>query len=666
MFAAGKTAGVSAGGGPADPQFNYVTMLLHGDGTNGAQNNTFIDSSSTGATVTRTGNTTQGSFSPFGSNWSNFFDGSGDYLSAGSNAAFAVGTGDFTFQTWVFPTAYTSPVSAIFDTGSGVVGGRFSVVLYASGQVYVDSNANLLISSSTLPLNTWTFISIIRSSGTMTMYFNGTSVASASVTNNFTETQSLIGKTVDNYSFQGYISNLRLVKGTALSNTVPTTPLTAVSGTSLLTCQSSRFIDNSTNNFTITKTGDVSVQRFNPNGTATQYSTTTIGGAGYFDGSSQLSFSTNAGYAFGTGDFTAECFYYATSNPGYRSLIETRASNGTSNGWALAADSGGAMYVYAAGFILTGISVVLNTWNHVAFTRSGSTQYLFLNGVLVSSTATTRNYSDTNLGVGGVAYTTGEYWTGYLSNVRLIKGTCLYTTTFTPPTAPLTAVTNTTLLLNTSNAGIFDNAMINNLETVGNAQITTSFYKYGTGSLAFDGSGDWLLSYAALSKEFGSGAFTIECWAYITDNSTRKYIISAGISTATHYNFALELGDSGVVNMWASSNGTSWNLVTSDTSEGRGTTTIPLNQWNHVAMVRASNGTFTSYLNGVLQCTVSGKTAAMISQPTNPLNVGKSAYTGSFGNFNGYIDDLRITNGYARYSSNFTPPTAAFPNIGPN
>ena len=53
-----------------DPQFNYVTMLLHGDGTNGAQNNTFLDSSTNNFTITRNGNTTQGSFSPYGSNWS--------------------------------------------------------------------------------------------------------------------------------------------------------------------------------------------------------------------------------------------------------------------------------------------------------------------------------------------------------------------------------------------------------------------------------------------------------------------------------------------------------------------------------------------------------------------------------------------------------------------
>jgi hypothetical protein len=75
---------------------------------------------------------------------------------------------------------------------------------------------------------------------------------------------------------------------------------------------------------------------------------------------------------------------------------------------------------------------------------------------------------------------------------------------FTPPTAPLTAVTNTQLLCNFTNAGILDNAMMNDLETVGNAQISTSVKKYGTGSMYFDGTGDWLSVPKCQTLEFGS------------------------------------------------------------------------------------------------------------------------------------------------------------------
>jgi len=91
-----------AGSVEPDPQFNYVTMLLHGDGTNGAQNNTFLDSSTNNYTITRYGNTTQGSFSPYGSNWSNYFDGSGDYLTCSVSVP---ATGAFTVEMFVFPTS---------------------------------------------------------------------------------------------------------------------------------------------------------------------------------------------------------------------------------------------------------------------------------------------------------------------------------------------------------------------------------------------------------------------------------------------------------------------------------------------------------------------------------------------------------------------------------
>jgi len=674
MFAAGKTAGASSGS-TIDAQFNYVTMLLHGDGTNGAQNNTFIDSSSTGATVTRSGATTQGSFSPYGSNWSNYIDGS-SYLaiSNGGGSALDMGTGNCTIEMWVNPDTQTTSFPSMFAPSSAWSTGtfyiRYSNTAYSNkfGIFWNSVGDPFFSSTNTYPSNAWYHVALVRNGTTFTLYVNGvadgTGTSSASLNLAIGGSVWLGNNGSASCNFKGYLSNVRVVKGTAVytSNFTPsTTPLTAISGTSLLTCQSNRFIDTSASPLTITTSGTPSVQRFNPFGASTAYSTSVIGGSGYFDGSSQLSFSTNAGYAFGTGDFTAECFYYATSNPGYRSLIETRASNGTSNGWALAADSGGTMYVYAAGFILTGISVVLNTWNHVAFTRSGSTQYLFLNGVLVSSTATARTYSDTNLGVGGVAYTTGEYWTGYLSNVRLIKGTCLYTTTFTPPTAPLTAVTNTTLLLNTSNAGIFDNAMMNNLTTVGNAQISTSVYKYGTGSLYFDGNGDNLSSPATPDLNMTTGNWTIECWVYISSR-TLNYPLIFGNNNGGYSAGALAITNS---NADSVSYNDKFFLAFYDvgTFVASGPTNS-LNTWYHLAVVR--NGTNISmYRDGssVISTTISSSVNFDWGKLGN--RIGGGNWDGAQSYFNGYIDDLRVTKGYARYTTTFTPPTAAFPNIGP-
>ena len=82
-----------------DDYFNLVTLLLPGTGTNGAQNNTFLDSSSSSVTVTRNGTPTQGTFSPFSqTGWSGYFDGSGDYLTVANNAALNFGTGNMTIE----------------------------------------------------------------------------------------------------------------------------------------------------------------------------------------------------------------------------------------------------------------------------------------------------------------------------------------------------------------------------------------------------------------------------------------------------------------------------------------------------------------------------------------------------------------------------------------
>jgi hypothetical protein len=96
-----------------DPQFNYVTMLLHGDGTNGAQNNTFLDSSTNNFAITRGGNTTQGSFSPYGSNWGNYFG------TANGNALLFTEltlSSDFTIETWIYQTAQSYSGYTIFTT----------------------------------------------------------------------------------------------------------------------------------------------------------------------------------------------------------------------------------------------------------------------------------------------------------------------------------------------------------------------------------------------------------------------------------------------------------------------------------------------------------------------------------------------------------------------
>ena len=104
-------------------------------------------------------------------------------------------------------------------------------------------------------------------------------------------------------------------------------------------------------------------------------------------------------------------------------------------------------------YAVTGTTPVrVNAWSHFAYTRSGSTFELFLDGVSQGTQTSSANGStNNNIVLGENGGNADRDFQGFLSNVRIIKGTALYTSNFTPPTKPLTEVTNTKLLCCQSN-----------------------------------------------------------------------------------------------------------------------------------------------------------------------------------------------------------------------
>jgi len=253
----------------SDPNFEYTTLLLPGNGTNGAQNNTFLDSSTNNFTITRNGNTTQGTFSPFSqTGWGNYFDGTGDYLTVANNVALQM-SGDFTWEAWVYPLSL--PGGANFKTfwaqrASGTTGSTIGgplVVFDSAGSLLLfianaASNAWSVSGFDTgldVSLNQWQHIALVKSGTTVTLYKNGTGGTSTthSTAVGTSGSLSIMAGAADGAQVvDGYMSNFRVVKGTAVytSNFTPsTTPLTAITNTSLLTCQSNRFVDNSSNAF---------------------------------------------------------------------------------------------------------------------------------------------------------------------------------------------------------------------------------------------------------------------------------------------------------------------------------------------------------------------------------------------------------------------------------
>jgi hypothetical protein len=635
-----------------DPYFMYNTMLLPGNGTNLAQNNTFLDGSTNNFTVTRNGNPTQGTFSPYGSNWSNYFDGTGDYLNTPSNAAFGFGTGDFTIEGWFYFT--------------GTIG------TYQRPWWFGDDNDNLEILSSvirfgganetvitgpTAVANTWYHIAYTRQSSSGKLFVNGTQVGSttASSYNSSARTFTLMATSGGSNPSTGYVSNCRIIKGTALYTTTftpSTTPLTAITNTSLLTCQSNRLIDNSTNNFTITKNGDVSVQRFSPFSPTAAYSTSTIGGSGYFDGTGDyLSTSSSSQFA-PAGDFTIAFWYYPITLNAFNTTIGNYNSAATTD-WLIEFTSDGSANVYTNGStvrIIGGAGTIKsNQWSFVTLSRLGTTITFKVNGTSVGTYTQSGTFGSSTKTIQiGRYYSGTEYITGYLSDVRLIDGSEVTTI----PTSPLTAVSGTNLLLNFTNAGIIDNAMQNNLETVGDAQISTTQSKFGGSSMYFDGTGDYVLvssSTANLNFAFGTGDFTIEFWFYASSASGTQQLFDtrpSGTSSTVQYSALTYISGS-------------LNYYTAGANPAISGGAVTSGVWNHVATCRSGTST-KLFVNGTQVGSTYTDSQNYLGAINRPIIATDGAVPNT-GNFTGYIDDLRITRGYARYTSNFTAPTSAFP-----
>jgi len=661
---------------------NYVSA------TNGVQNNTFVDNSNYAFPITRNGSATQGSVTPYWPNgyWGNYFGTANtDYLSVTSSAVLAFGTGAYTVEFWVYLPVYNNP-NRIIDLGSAA--GSFGVQINNTGTIAITKfgSADVFTSSAGFTLNTWNHVAVVRTStaasGTA-VYLNGSSLGTTTDANNWTVvTTPRISSS--SFGFVGYVSNLRVVKGVAVYTgafTPPTTPLAstqssgtniaAITGTatSLLACQSNRFVDNSSNSLAITPSGTPRVQAFQPLSPVASYTPAAYGGSGYFSGASgeYLNTVANAAFNFGTNNFTVEGWVYPTGTlvSNNMPIVEIRTTTGATGFVFLRTANALTLNVYtnsAFGGVSTN-SLTLNAWNHVALVRSTNTWSYYINGVASGSFTNTSSQTDgatTGPKIGG-SNAAAEVWVGYLSNVRVVNGTAVYTGAFTPPTlAPLTAAgstsaasyssttnvntvfpsSSTSLLTNFSNAGIYDAAVQNDAITVGDAQGSTTQYKWSPTSMKFDGTGDYLSILNNPAFNLGT-TFTIEFWVYRTVTTAQR-VISRQDGTSPYNGYNISYGEVTAGSWTFDASGTQITFADSN-----------INTWVYFAwVVNATSATV--YRNGTSVGTAT-QTAQTPATNTTLLIGVKEGLTNYF---NGYLQDLRITRGIARTA---TTPTAAFP-----
>jgi hypothetical protein len=165
--------------------------------------------------------------------------------------------------------------------------------------------------------------------------------------------------------------------------------------------------------------------------------------------------------------------------------------------------------------------------------------------------------------------------------------------------------------------------------------------------MEFDGTGDYLVVPNSVDNQLGTGPFTIEAWIY-PDSTNNKGIVQKGTGATDGWLF------------WLNADKLEFAYNASDFI--RSSASVSTGVWTHVAVVREGTGSNQTklYINGVNDGI--GTVSSNFNQ-TVVLRVGTDRGNNASSHWDGFIDDLRITKGVARYTTTFTPPTAAFPDL---
>ena len=368
--------------------------------------------------------------------------------------------------------------------------------------------------------------------------------------------------------------------------------------------------------------------------------------AGYveFDGSTEyLSIADSADFSFGTGDYTMEAWIYPTSTGSYPVIIAQYENTSTTASWFFSLGNNTTTVEYYAyspdgnlSPYLSGGTAPLNTWTHVAVTRSGSTVRLFVGGSQVDSRTWSNAHRDSSLSVTIGASSNGLYkFSGNISNVRVVKGTALYTSDFTPPSSPLTAVTNTTLLCCQGGTNVDASPSAHTFQVIIGVPTLTSVGPSATKYFEFDGSND----YVTISDDnslTSTTSLTINCWVRATTfNSPWSAIVGKGTAD-TNEEYAVVFHSS---------------FLYFDVGSGGPYTqpsyTFNTNTWYNICCTHtrtSGSSSLLCYVNGVFLNNSTTNHADAVNDNSFPVSIGSRYHNSITGPLNGNIAQVSIYN----------------------
>ena len=372
----------------------------------------------------------------------------------------------------------------------------------------------------------------------------------------------------------------------------------------------------------------------------------TEGGSVLFNGTSQyLTVAKNAAFDFGTGNFTVEGWVYlnAATQPAYSAIYAYRGPTNQASNLLVDFDSTGTgIRVTVAGTSTSFGAHVrgANSWFHIAVVRNSGTVTTYINGAVLgtptSMTGSITQQGDYALYLGTNPANVATYAiNAYLTNLRVVNS-AVYTAAFTPSTTPLSAITNTSLLLNAKSSASMLTDSSTNAFTVTNTGSATfnNTNPFAGGSFALNGSSQYLTTTSNISG-FGTGDFTVEFWINPSAwSNTYVGILNTNVSNG----------------LWVGKNAGNFVLRASNVADLVSYAGFPtVNVWTHVAITRQGT-TARIFFNGsqVASATTSN------NFPSGTTFIGQD---GSGNYMSGKLTNLRIVNGTALYTANFTPPT---------
>jgi hypothetical protein len=646
--------------GAGDLYWGNVVSLLHFDGADAST--TITDAKGTTWTA---GGATQldTAQSKFGGS-SLLVSASGGWGQA-SSSNYALGTGDFTIEFWMRPNS-ASGLQIMFDMRPDGTEGLYPTVYCSGTDLYFFSNStNRITATGAMPTGAFKHVAVARRDGVTRMFVEGVQVgASYADSANYLGGRIRLGASGSNGTgqYDGWLDEVRVTKGVARYAENFTPPTTAFSNSYgvvdplAVNFASLMHFDGADASTTIT---DASGKVWTAAGNA-QLDTaqSKFGGSSLlFDGSGDIIHSPNsADFNLGTGDFTVEGWVRLVSNVDQTFFSKFEAGAGGNGGLYFGTNSSGGMKVSRGGvadLLSGGTAVSTGTWVHVAACRVAGTLRTFVNGVVTGTVVSSADITDSGTNraqIGG--YYNGATVTapmnGWIDEFRIVKGKGLYDANFTPPTQPYPNGRLVSLLHfdGANGSTVFTDQVGKTWTPIGGANISTAQSKFGGASGNFSTPGTGPIGTPAHADfNFGTKDFTVEWF--------QDWFGTNEFQTAFDYGYT----SAGGILLQSDGSTGKYILYVNGSAVCTEATAPTVGTWYHYAVVRVGD-TFTIYRNGV--ATATGTSSASISNTAN-FNVGGDVSGG--GHYaKSWLDEFRVTKGFARYTAPFTPPTVAHPN----